>query len=166
MVAEAKTAYPEWTEYARKSGLDPLGMQTSSVGFYQALLPGISNVTLRIRYYGYYAWLSDIYAEKIGDTNPARWQRFIRRAEAFYALIAHAKGGETGIAGVTWAGSALEKAGKTGEVVFSAASDPGSEIKYLKQAWGAYGAAYGSQLYEIGIFAESGEHDIEVAPEI
>ena len=44
-------AYPEWTEYRKKNGLDPLGMQTGSVNIYQRLLPGISNVTLRIRYY-------------------------------------------------------------------------------------------------------------------
>jgi hypothetical protein len=162
MAAEAKIAYPEWTEYARKNGLDPLGMQTSSVGYYQTLLPGISNVTLRIRYYGYYAWLSDIYAKKLGDTNPATWQKFIRRAEAFYALVAQAKGGETGIAGVTWAANALEEAGDQGEVDFSVAADPGSDVKYLKQAWGAYGAAYGSQLYAIDIFAEREGHDIPV----
>jgi hypothetical protein len=50
--------YPEWTEYQEKNGLDPLGMQNSSVNLYQTFLPGISNVTLRMRYYGLYAWLS------------------------------------------------------------------------------------------------------------
>ena len=34
--------YPEWTEYRKKNGLDPLGMQNSSVSLYQTLLPGIS----------------------------------------------------------------------------------------------------------------------------
>lgn len=29
---------------------------------YQNLVPGISNVTLRTRYYGFYAWLSKDYA--------------------------------------------------------------------------------------------------------
>ena len=52
-VAEAKPqiACPEWTEYRNKNGLDPLGMQNTSVVLYQRLLPGISNVTLRLRYY-------------------------------------------------------------------------------------------------------------------
>ena len=44
-------------------------MQTGSVNIYQRLLPGISNVTLRMRYYGFYAWLADTYAKQIGDTN-------------------------------------------------------------------------------------------------
>ena len=33
----------------KKDGLDPLGMQNNSVGLYQTLLPGASNVTLRMR---------------------------------------------------------------------------------------------------------------------
>ena len=41
-------AYPQWTDYRTKSGLDPLGMQNSSINLYQRLLPGISNVTLRM----------------------------------------------------------------------------------------------------------------------
>jgi hypothetical protein len=45
-------AYPEWTDYRDKGGLDPLGMQNSSINLYQRLLPGISNVTLRMRYHG------------------------------------------------------------------------------------------------------------------
>ena len=87
MTEPAIIAYPEWTEYRKKNGLDPLGMQNTNVGLYQKLLPGISNVTLRIRYYGFYAWLSAIYADRIRDTNPKTWQRFIRRAEALYALV-------------------------------------------------------------------------------
>src|SRR5437868_15541347 len=85
-------ACPEWTEYRKKNGLDPLGMQTGSINIYQRLLPGLSNVTLRMRYYGLYVWLADTYAKQIGDTNPKNWQRFVRRAEALYALVAQRKG--------------------------------------------------------------------------
>ena len=95
--------YPEWTEYRKKNGLDPLGMQNSSISLYQTFLPGISNVTLRMRYYGFYAWLCRTYAQRIGRTNPEYWKRFIRRAEALYALIAYKRRGETGVAGIEWA---------------------------------------------------------------
>src|SRR6516162_596831 len=88
------TACPDWTDYRKKNGLDPLGMQNTSVALYQRLLPGISNVTLRMRYYGFYAWLSGVYVRRIGDTNPKSWQRFVRRAEALYALAAQTRGGE------------------------------------------------------------------------
>ena len=155
------SSFPEWTEYQKKNGRDPLGMQTSSVGIYQTLLPGIGNVTLRMRYYGLYAWLCQIHAKRSGDTNPKTWQRFVRRAEALYALIATKRGGETGVAGTEWAGKTLD-ASDSGEVDFAAAAEPGSKTHYLKQAWGAYGAAYGSQLYEVGILAEAKEHEIPV----
>jgi len=155
--------FPEWTEYQKKNGLDPLGMRTSSVSIYQTLLPGISNVTLRARYYGLYAWLCHHYAESVRDTNPKSWQRFVRRAEALFALICYRHGGETGVAGVAWAGRTIEGLGDPGELIdFATAAEPGSDIYYLRQAWGAYGAAYASQLYEVGIYGVSEGHELPV----
>ncbi|KQK28653.1 hypothetical protein ARD30_20980 [Bosea thiooxidans] len=151
--------YPVWTEYRKKNGLDPLGMQNSSVSLYQTFLPGISNVTLRMRYYGLYAWLCWTYARKIGDTNPESWKRFIRRAEALYALIAYRHGSEGGVAGIEWAQTVLDST-QSGSTEFAKAAEPGSENYYLKQAWGAYGAAYRSQLFEIGIFDPSHDHEL------
>lgn len=43
-MAAEQLSYPQWTEYRKKSGLDPLGMQNSSINLYQRLLPGISNL--------------------------------------------------------------------------------------------------------------------------
>lgn len=125
----ARVNDPEWTEYRTKNGLDPLGMQNSSVSLYQTLLPGIGNVTLRVRYYGLYAWLSWVYAQRIGDTNPESWKRFIRSAEALYALIAQRRGGETGVAGIRWAGRKLvETRAKT--IDFRDDAEPGSATRY------------------------------------
>ena len=119
-------AFPEWTEYRKKNGLDPLGMQNSSVNLYQSLLPGISNVTLRMRYYGLYAWLAQSYAKEIGDTDPNNWKRHVRGAEALYALVATRQGGEPGVAGTDWATRTLEEAsGNT--IDFKEAAEPGSE---------------------------------------
>lgn len=152
-------AYPEWTEYRKKNGLDPLGMQNSSVSLYQTFLPGISNVTLRIRYYGLYAWLAQRYAKEVGNTDPTNWKRYVRRTEALYALTASYHGGESGVAGTDWATETLAR--HADEVIdFAQAAEPGSETYYLKQAWGAFGAAYRSQLFEIGIFDGSDSHEI------
>jgi hypothetical protein len=112
-----------------------------------------------MRYYGYYAWLSSVYARRKGDTNPKTWQRFVRRAEALYALTAQQRGGETGIAGILWAQAKLG-ATDTVEIAFAEDSEPGSPTHYLKQAWGAYGAAYAGQLFEIGIFSEVRAHSL------
>ena len=136
-------------------------MQNSSINIYQRLLPGISNVTLRIRYYGLYAWLSRTYAKKIGDTDLKSWQRFVRRAEALYALIGQQHGSEDGVAGSRWATRKL-LGHDTGPIDFASDAEPGSPTHYLKQAWGAYGAAYASQLFEVGVFARAESHMVPV----
>lgn len=159
--ASTLAAMPEWTELRQRNGLDPLGMQASSVGLYQRLLPGISNVTLRVRYYGLYAWLSRIYAERIRDTGVESWKRIVRRAEAIYALAAAraARDADHGVAGVLWARRHLSEGG----VDFFPHTDPGGAgPPYLQQAMGAYGLAYGSQLYEMGVLGMTDLHGIPV----
>ncbi|WP_152552666.1 hypothetical protein [Pandoraea sp. E26] len=153
--------YPQWTTKAEKRGLDPLGMQTTSVALYQQLVPGISNVTLRMRYYGLYAWLARRYASDVGDTSVERWCLYLRRAEALYALVSVHAGGERGVAGVDWATRALAAPGA--DITFHAATDRADgEPQYLKQKFGAFGAAYGSQLLDIGVLETVPGHDVPV----
>jgi len=45
----------------REKGLDPLGMQNTA-SFISRFAAGHQQRTLRIRYYGFYCWLSDAYA--------------------------------------------------------------------------------------------------------
>jgi len=159
--AVAVVNFPEWTEYRKKNGLDPLGMQNSSVTLYQTLIPGIGNVTLRMRYYGLYAWLSWVYAKRIGDTNPQTWQRMIRRAEALYALIAQRRGDEGGVTGSDWAQKTLDNLhGRTIDFAEAAKTRKETPDYYFAVDWGAYGLAYASQLFQIGIFDPSREHAI------
>ncbi|CAN7664267.1 hypothetical protein LJR034_005293 [Caballeronia sp. LjRoot34] len=153
--------YPEWTERAEKAGQDPLGMQAACIAQYQELVPGISNVTLRMRYYGFYAWLADQYSKSITDPNPDTWLLFLRRGEALYALTAAFDGEEGGIAGSLWARRKL-KATAGQWVKFSEDALPSGSKLYLRQKWGAYGAAYGSQLFETGILADAKEHGVPV----
>jgi len=96
----------------------------------------------------------------VGKTDPEEWKRFIRRAAALYALIAYSHGGEGGVAGIDWAQRVLDTSDDTTLIDFAAAAEPGSEGFYLKQAWGAYGAAYRSQLFEIKIFDPSDDHEL------
>jgi hypothetical protein len=148
-------AMPEWTELADKRGLDPLGMQNSGIGLYQRLLPGISNVTLRMRYYGFYCWLSDTYARHEGSTDPKDWQRWVRRSEALLALVSSAAGGETGVGGIEWADDRL----LLNETVidFAEAANTGDGAKrYLRQSLGVFGGAYYSQMVDMGLFVIGG----------
>ncbi|MET3414556.1 hypothetical protein [Methylobacterium sp. 1030] len=164
-MALTQIACPEWTEYRDRSGLDPLGMQNGSINLYQRLLPGISNVTLRMRYYGLYAWLSLINAEEGSrSTDSAEWRQLIRRSEALYVLAGVHNGDQTGVAGSRWAQAKLNS--ESGRIAFAAHADPNGEATpYLKQAYGAYGAAYGSQLFVTSVLAHSESHAIPVPSE-
>jgi hypothetical protein len=162
-------AVPDWTQVQQKSGLDPLGLQAANVRLYQSLVPGISNITLRTRYYGFYAWLCKDYAVQTHNADPEIWKKVVRRAEALYALTAAKanKGGaqESGVAGINWAQRKLsEHSG--GAIDFSINADPGgSGAAYLKQSRGAFGAAYESQLTETGVLGSADEHDLSVPTE-
>jgi hypothetical protein len=154
-------AEPEWTERADKRGLDPLGMQNAGVTLYQSLLPGISNVTLRMRYYGYYCWVSDTYARSGATDEFTAWRSWVRRAEALYALVsAHAKG-QGGVGGVEWADRRLGVDEEVIDFAEAASNDP-STVKYLRQSLGVFGGAYYSQMVEMGLFRH-GDHGIQRA---
>ena len=156
MAESTQEPVAEWTEHNAKRGLDPLGMQTSSIRLYQSLVPGISNVTLRMRYYGLYPWLCLTYARRIGHTDPTHWRTFVRRAEALYALLATRGKSAAGVAGVNWAQQTLDAAGE--RIDFAPAADLSEGPTYLKRA--AFDAAYRTQLFEVGILAGTTQHDI------
>lgn len=77
---------PFWAKSADfVRGRDPLGIQNSSISVYSILLPGMTNLTLRLRYYGFYLWLLDEYHQLPPDNsfkqNVRGQYNFIRRAE-------------------------------------------------------------------------------------
>lgn len=152
---------PTWTERTDKRGLDPLGIQNAGVNFYQDLLPGISNVTLRVRYYGFFCWVSDAYGANEPSTEFRAWKLWVRRAEATYALISAHVRGQGGVGGIEWADRRLAQ----GEDVIDfaeAASDDTSVPRYLAQDLGVFGGAYYTQMLELGLFVE-GEYGIQRA---
>lgn len=146
-------ALPQWTSKIDKRGLDPLGMQNSGVALYQALLPGISNITLRMRYYGFFCWLSDAYARRGVTTDFELWRRWVRRSEALYALICAHAAGEAGVGGIDWASRCLQLQDEV--IDFSDATSSEKNTKqYLIQSLGVFGAAYYTQMQEMGLFEE------------
>ncbi|MGJ8760850.1 MAG: hypothetical protein ACSHXA_09910 [Polaribacter sp.] len=72
-------------------GRDPLGIQNSSIAVYSTLLPGMTNLTLRLRYYGFYLWLLDKYHQlpeaDVFKQNYIGQYTFIRRAELILAYL-------------------------------------------------------------------------------
>ena len=85
-------------------GRDPLGFQSSSIATYGKLLPGLTNLTKRIRYYGFYCWLLDHYWSdpskwKGLGPNDLKWINYIRRSELLLAYLNRINSEVTGIPG-------------------------------------------------------------------
>jgi len=112
-------------------------------------------VTARIRYYGFYTWLSWRYEQDVHDGAVQEWQRYIRRAEALCALVTlHAQPQLTGMSGAIWARRLL----KSGDSIFEfhSATDRVEPTQYLTNANGAFGGIYGAQIEEIGLLDKKG----------
>lgn len=97
---------PFWAENSTgRSGRDPLAIQNSSVVIYANMIVGITNVTNRIRYMGFYCWLFEAIAHKVTKPNSLVEQQFyLRRAELLLAYVMVKNFPEvTGISGTDYA---------------------------------------------------------------
>lgn len=157
--------FPEWTELGQDSGLDPLGMQRPIEAIYQALIPGISTITLRYRYYSFFALILKYYEDNIRHNDPEEFRFFQRRCEALFALICCYGATELGITGSDWATKTLNEIGAYSAperiIEFSIGADQNADatLRYLKNKGGAFGAIYSTQMSEMGLvhFPEQGQ---------
>jgi hypothetical protein len=136
------------------SGQDMLGMQNASTATYAVLLPGLTNLTRRIRYYGFYMWLLEQYAKTKGKVSVSEFQRFIRRGELLLAFVmAHNHNEELGIVGSLYARNRLQKA--INPIDIAAGADRENEDIYWQYSSGAFGQYYQGALSAIGLIAPS-----------
>lgn len=68
-------------------GLDHLGTQAPCVLVYSQLLPGITNVTDRARYYSFYPWLVWSFDQRYAKDDEARFVELFRRADCLFTLV-------------------------------------------------------------------------------
>jgi hypothetical protein len=128
------------------------------------LIPYITNVTKRVRYYSFYPWLCDQYARRKGDTSTESWQQYVRRAEALLALACCAnKGGWVeGVSGIDWAVRHWRAHSQDSSIDFAKAALPDIAGGYLKASYGAFGQIYGGVLQELGLLGTVPDHSIPV----
>ncbi len=69
-------------------GLDHLGTQAPCISLYSRLLPGITNVTDRARYYSLYPWLIWKFDQRFKTASPKDFETFYRRADCLLTLVA------------------------------------------------------------------------------
>lgn len=144
------------------SGLDPMGLQNVSTSTYALLLPGLNNVTGRIRYYSFYCWLLGEYSKRNGSTDPEEQKKFIRTAEYIIALSGQFYEGSNGsIPGSNYAKEEMHKKGNTIHNLNNGIFKPdGTTAKtYWNYSWGAFGQYYLGSLRDIGIISERGDKE-------
>lgn len=135
-------------------GQDPLGLLNTGGKTFDLVLPGLNNVTDRIRYYSFYCWFFHSYAKYI--SKPSKKEQFdhLRRAEFILSLLA-AKTGVQGIGGIT---KALEIYNTT-QNEFNLTIGTGEDKKtkdgtYWKNPRGIFGQNYVSSLKQLNLIRE------------
>lgn len=145
-------------------GLDPLGLQNTSDATFSMLLPGLNNVTGRIRYYSFYCWLLDAYSKQNGSTNPSDQQRFIRRAEYIIALASsYFEGDASSIPGSLYASKQISKDPDTVHSLQSGTfqANGSTTDTYWQYLFGAFGQYYFGSLSDLGL-ASRRENDTSI----
>lgn len=148
---------PDWnTPGSFSAGRDPLGLQAASVRLYTDLLPGLTNVTNRLRYFSFYCWVVRQFELQHHSAAEDKWKKFIRRAEAIYVLASRIGDNERagGMAGSDWAAKHLELSPEL-DFDFSPWTDrPGEKDQYLKAPRGNFGQFYVASMLYMGMLEE------------
>ena len=141
-------------------GLDHLGAQAPCIKIYSQLLPGITNVTDRARYYSFYPWLFTEF-DRNGWRAESEWAPRLRRAECLLTLIAHFHGhttdndeehGDAMVGSNTLDKAAAQvAAGATVRLSDFAHQDSETGNRYFKNPYGGLGQYYFGVLEELGL---------------
>jgi hypothetical protein len=138
------------------TGQDMLGMQATSIATYATLLPGLTNLTRRIRYYGFYTWILEQYAKTKGKVSVSEFQRFVRRGELLLAFVmTYNQPEERGVVGSLYARKELQKDTDPIDIASGADRDLEHGNLYWQYSSGAFGQYYQGTLLALGLIAPS-----------
>jgi hypothetical protein len=154
---------PRWTAriYGDTTGEDFLGLGAESTNIVGYLLPGITTITPRARYYPFYSWVLTEYAERHPEgMSPAG---FIKRREQIFGLANRLwvasrddRPSETGLLGTNEFGRHLERHRAAHHVPLTADD-------YLGADYGGYGQ-YNAVMRTLGLIRQEGDRDVGVLP--
>ncbi len=156
-------------------GLDHLGTQAPCVLIYSQLLPGITNVTDRARYYSFYPWLIWSYDLRFSKDNPVRFIEFFRRADCLFTLISerHARTTDRdnerhGVAmvGLVQLVSALDRLESREPLHLSHFTAQESPQRYFKNPMGGLAQYYAGTLADLKLMDASAKPWIRYTKEL
>ena len=85
MFSSPKTSWLKSPYHTR--GLDPLGAQAPAINIYGQLLPGITNVTDRARYYSFYPWMIRAFELNSSEKTYEALREWVRRSDCLFSMI-------------------------------------------------------------------------------
>ncbi len=151
-----RTAWVKKTYHTK--GLDPLGAQAPCINLYGRLLPGITNVTDRARYYSFYPWVVWAFEQIPGSRTLEALIEWVRRADCLFTMIGNRHRIESGdnnplkhdraLVGSQALGPAVSELSNGGSVTLSkfTVHEDGNPFRYFKNPLG------GLKQYYIGTF--------------
>lgn len=163
----------DWLQRDRHviNGLDHLGIEVVSANVYADLLPGITNVTDRARYYSFYPWVFHRYAQEPPVRADRRtWLTWFRRLEFAYAAACAAWEGSgkvgahaTAVVGVDAARRLVGE--DKGQLDLRSLSELDGSGKvpsgaYFKNPEGGLGQYYKVSLGILGLLREDEQHRV------
>lgn len=164
-----------WVSPARQiGGQDHLAVLAVSQHLFTELLPGITNVTQRVRLYAFYPWLVRAFDHHVAEKTPAQIVELVRRAEVLLALVGIAH--ELEAAGKQDHGRGLVGrdvlvdvakrvlAGETVRLSNHASADAPSGTRYFKIRLGALGAIYIGPLKDLEVLGGDAGKGVKWAP--
>ncbi|MDE5726688.1 MAG: hypothetical protein K2H94_01005 [Duncaniella sp.] len=122
-------------------GLNQLGLRNAAEQMFTTLLPGLNNVSRRIRYYSFYCWIISHFYLGRETVVAAGFDPYIRRAEYLLALTNAIDQNIQGIPGIMKASDSIA----SDEDQFSLDED------YWKNPGGILPQYYGASLDELGL---------------
>lgn len=162
-----------------RPGLDNLGTQQPCVLIYSYLLPGITNVTDRATYYGFYPWFIRSFIRRWPESDGNQFRSELRKADCLLTLIAQRHGhlnhdADAGRHGGACPGSrklipAVEGLGEGGSLSLSRFADRSVDNtdRYFKNPLGGLGQYYlGALRDEMGVLSGNAQIGIKFIEEV
>jgi len=152
-------------------GLDHLGVQAPCINIYSQLMPGITNVTDRARYYSFYPWLLTAMDED--DMLKGKdYINYFRNADCLLTLVCLRHGDvcndgltihSAGTVGSLALSHAIKSLSKKNSIKLSEYSTKASvSSRYFKNSMGGLGQYYKGVLRELNIMGGNSKDDLSV----
>lgn len=144
-------------------GPDQLGSQAPCEMTYSQLLPGITNMTERARYFSFYTWVAWSFEHRLKSLGSDDYLEYYRRADYFYTLIAAHDAAELGrlrpaerMVGRFKLVPALARLKEEGSLRLSEyVTQEDTGRRYFQNSMGGLGQYYAGPLMELGLCMRS-----------